>query len=244
MRHYQNWLFFGLLHELLDDLYEMDDYITDDEDLLITRITTTSLRSILRRWKKTRLPAIQDTDPEFPDFKACLEEVWRILELTERFFVGHGPRLALQIDFIAALAELFTNVIKKQNRNFQPRNEAGQACNWLAVSCQGRPSNLQKCIDTVIDFGGWCEADVQMRIDQFATVEAWHYVRHFKVREDSSMHRTCGQLKCDVATARSSSILPSHVTDECMCESFEADAAELAETYEQRMSAVPASSTC
>ena len=227
--HYQNWLFFGLLAELLGDLFDEDDFLVFDERLNANRITTGKMRKLLRRWKKV-LPTLQEGDPEFSHFRACFEEKWRLLEHADRFYPGHGPLLGLQIDVIAAVAEAFCNVLKTQYADFEPMQE-GHPCYWFNASYQARRSIIDEDIDRMMEVGGWCRSEAQRCITRFGSVESWYYFRHLKLREDCSQHTECSALQCFSGKTSNAAMVPRHVGPGCRCESFHLSSRKLTRIY-------------
>ena len=230
--HYQNWLFFDLLHECLGDLYDDRDYICRNVHDGKLWVTTHNLRRMLEEWSREHLEDILAADPGFSHFKECLEEVWRVLEITDRHFPGHGDLLGLQIDVIAATAEAITTTLRKHSRDFRPVGYAsGHGCDWLAVSYQGRSDISDKCHDSMVERGGWCKNDIQRAMDRFPTVESWYYLRHLKLSDDCQRHQNCSFEECTVVSQSNNSMIPRHVQPGCRCKSVGVSSRRLSRVY-------------
>lgn len=227
--HYQNWLFFGLLHEVLQDAFHEEEFVCWDDVKQTNRLTTRKLPEILKHWHETRSAEVLEADPEFKHLSECLGEVWYMLELTERFFMGHGEVLGLQIDVIAAVAEAITNTLMKSVDKI--RNRDGQRFNWLIVSYQGRTDVLNRTIDRMIADGGWCRNDVTRALGIFDSVEAWHFIRHLRLSDDATVHEDCVLDECSVSVRKNESMFARHTRPRCRCSSIRIGSRRLARVY-------------
>ncbi|KAJ9651291.1 hypothetical protein H2198_009413 [Neophaeococcomyces mojaviensis] len=233
-RHYQNWLFFGLLHEFFGGHLNEEDFVRYEPTQDMKFITMRRFSSILRRWHDEQIDGIQAADPTFSRFHKVLEEVERVLEMTERFFPQHGEGLGLQIDVICAIAETFTNVLKSRYEMFDMKVDGlSKPFQWLSVAYQGRSEVLNESVERMIKEGGWCTNDAQRALDRFRTVEAWHYLRHVKLSKDYDRHAECELTRCVVITAKNESNIPRHTHPKCRCKSVGMNPSRLTRIYRQ-----------
>lgn len=230
--HYQNWLFFGLLFELLGDQFDARDFICYDANISKHRITTVKLLDVLATWQSDKLDAVFEADYGFSHFRKCLEEVEKMLELTDRHFPGHGDELGFQIDVTGAVAEAITNVLKSHYSGFDRKGRgSAKPFQWLRVSYQAREDVLERTTQVMIERGGWCPNDCQRALDSFPTFEAWYYLRHLKLQSCGDRHGICSISECKVASSRHNSRLPRHTHRECRCRSITIQPRRLTRIY-------------
>lgn len=227
--HYQNWLFFGLLHEVLGDDFHEENFVCWDDERQQYLLTTQGLPQILEHWHNSRSELVHASDPDFKQLSDCLSEVWEVLELTDRFFPGHGEALGLQIDVVAAVAEAIMNTLHK--RTTKVLNREGNSFQWLSVSYQGRSEVLTRTTNKMVAEGGWCRNDINRALTIFGSAEGWHFIRHLKLSSDITLHAKCGLNDCRVAGRSNEVMLPRHVNANCRCKSIRISNRRLSQIY-------------
>jgi hypothetical protein len=173
--HFQRWLFFGLLHEFLGDLYDDKDFMRYVDNGEKVCLSTASLLTIAARWFVGPLDAIYEGDPTFSHYAACLDEVAKMLKISPVVFPGHSSEFGLLLDVIASIAELFENMLGSyhKNRGLGSADRFETDHDWLHLSYQTESEpHSENC--NRMRAAGWCPNDISRAYKRFQGVEAWH----------------------------------------------------------------------
>ena len=221
----QNWLFFGLLHEVLGDLFRYEDFVTrspNDENGW-TVITTAELISRLEEWGET-VP--QDEGPRM----AVYEHIAHCLTLAYACLMVRCPAFDNDLKFhLASVAEIVGWA-------------ANKACNvaWtdsprrsLIPLTWGRPIDEGFAKSILLDRSNCCRSQIQMLIEYFKSPQALAFVAScFQDDTDRSQHASCDETFC--RAGNSVGPIPHHVSDSCKCQFIYVEEASLIECLRKK----------
>lgn len=220
----QNWLFFGLLHEILGDSYCHEDFVTTAEDDKGKRtiITTAVLVSRLEKWEKT---IRQDEGPRM----AVYEHVAQCLELAYACLKVCCPAFDNDLKFhLASVAEILAWA-------------ASKACNvaWTESPRRsqipliwGDPIDEDFVRLILLERSNCCRGQMKMLRETFRSPQALAFVAScFQDDTDRSQHASCDEICC--RAGNSAGDLPHHVNDSCKCQPIHVDEAELVACLEK-----------
>ena len=212
----QNWLFFGLLNEVLGDLYRHEDFVTTflDGENEKTIVTTADLLSRLEEW-----------DAKITQDQGSLIAVYRhianCLILTRACLVIEYPAFDNDLKFhLASVAELLGYAASKAcnvawtddpRRSLTPRDWGG------TISEQFRKSVL-------LGQSNCCPSQIAMLIQAFGSPQALAFVAScFREDANQSHHASCDENKCQAGGLVTSGQVTRHVNDSCGCEFLRVD---------------------
>ena len=222
----QNWVFFGLLNEILGDLYRHEDFVTTslDSETVKTIVTTASLLSRLEEWEAK---VTQDKD----SLMTVYEHIAKCLDL------AHA---CLGIEYLA-----FDNDLKFHLASVAEilGYAASKACN-IAWSDGPRPSlmPLHWGITTSEDFrksvllerSNCCPSQMQMLLHDFESLQALSFVASC-FHEDVVQwdHASCDGNVCRAGDLVTSGQITRHVSDSCGCKFLSVDEDLLADCLKE-----------
>lgn len=222
----QNWLFFGLLHEILGDIYCHEDYVTTSLDSKTGKrvITTASLVSRLQQWE---VEVMQDERPlrnVYEHLATCINLACACL------MVGH-PAFDCDLKFH------FTSVIEVVSY------AVNKACDVAWTDSFSRtlvPLDWRRIIGedfqkkVLLERSGCCPSQIQMLIEEFPSPQALSFVATC-FHEDGSLshHASCDQYTCRASRSVDAGRMPYHVSDSCECQFLRIDEDQLIECLEK-----------
>ena len=220
----QKWLFFGLLHEILGDLYHHEDFvtITEDDEGKRAIITTAVLVSRLEKWGET---ITQDEGPRM----AIYEHIAQCLNLTYACLMVRCPAFDNDLKFhLASVAEIVAYA-------------ANKACN-VAWTDHPRRSLVPLIWGNLIDKGfvkstllersNCCRSQIHMLAKNFESPQALAFVAScFQDDTDRLQHDSCDEIICRAGNSRGP--IPHHVSDSCKCHFIHVDEAALVDCLER-----------
>lgn len=212
----QNWLFFGLLNEVLGDLYRHDDFVTTflDNEVEKTIITTANLLSRLEKWEAK---ITQDSD----SLIAMYEHIARCLYLAYACLLIEYPALDNDLKFhLASVAEFLGYA-------------ASKACNveWSDTPrlslmprdwCRTVSEHFRNSV--LLERSNCCPSQTQMLIQVFRSPQALAFVAGcFHEDGFQSHHASCDRNKCQAGDSVTSGQVTRHVRDSCGCKFLRVD---------------------
>ena len=220
----QNWLFFGLLHEILGDFYHHEDFVmsTEDDEGRRTVITTADLVSRLDDWGET---IVQDEGRRM----AVYEHIAQCLKLAYACLMVRCPGFDNDLQFhLASVAEVVGYAVNK-------------ACN-VAWTDHPRRSLIPLIWGNTIDEGfmrltllersNCCPSHLAMMIEFFKWPQALAFVAScFQDDTDRSQHARCDESFC--RAGNSAGLIPHHVSGACECQFIHVDEASLIDCLEK-----------
>ena len=216
----QNWFFFGLLNEVLGDLYRHEYFVTKylDGEVEKTIVTTTDRFSLLEEWE---LKVTQDKG----SLMAVYEHIAECLNLIHACLMIEYPAFDNDLKFhLASVAEVLGYAASKAcnvawtddpRRSLIPRDWGG------TISEQFRKSIL-------LQRSNCCPSQMQMLIQDFGSPQALGFVAGC-FHEDTvlSHHASCDANKCQAGVTLGQ--VTRHVHDSCGCKYLYVDEDKLAD---------------
>lgn len=222
----QNWLFFGLLCEVLGDLYRHEDFLTTfvDGETEKTVVTTADLLSRLEEWEAK----ITQDDISL---EAVYEHTAKCLALTRACLVIAYPSLDDDLKFhIASVAEVLGYA-------------ASKACNvaWtddprrsLIPRDWGRTISERFRRSVLLERSNCCPSQTQMLMQDFGSPQALAFVAGcFNEDGVQSNHASCDRNKCQAGDSVTLGQVTRHVSDSCGCEFLQVDENLLANCFKK-----------
>lgn len=225
----QNWLFFGLLHEVLGDLYRHEDFITTspDGEIETSIITTADLVSRLGKWEAK---VAQDQG----SLMVVYEHIARCLSLTYACLLAvKDSAIDDLLKFhLASVAELMGYA-------------ASKACNvaWTDTDDPGRfllPINWGWTISdhfrksVLLEQSTCCPSQMQMLLHNFGSLQALGFIASCFYEDNvRTYHASCDEYSCRAGDSRTSGQVTRHVSDSCECEFLHADERKLVDCLEK-----------
>ena len=207
----QNWLFFGLLKEVLGSLYRHEDFVTTflDGDVEKTIVTTAVLLSRLEEWEAK---IKQDEGAS----RAVYEHIAKCLNLTYACLAIKHPTFDSDLKFhLASVAELLGYA-------------ASKACNvaWtdhprlsLVPVNWGETINENFRRSVLLERSNCCPSQMQMLNKDFKGPQALAFVAHCFHDDGFPSHPTsCEGHICHAGDVATSGQVTRHVSDSCGCE--------------------------
>ena len=221
----QNWLFFGLLNEVLGDLYRHEDFITTvlDGGTEKTIVTTADLLSRLEEWEAK---ITQDKD----SLVTVYEHIAKCLNLAHACLTIEYPDFDNDLKFhLASVAEILGFA-------------ASKACNvaWTDNSTRSLiPPHWDTTVSEhfrkslLLERSNCCPSQMQMLIRDFGSPQALSFVASCFHEDVVQSHQACDRHSCRAGDLMTSGQVARHVTrhvsDSCRCEFFSVDEGLLAE---------------
>ena len=224
-RFLQNWLFFGLLHEILGNLYCHEDYLTTslDSETEKTVVTTLNLVSRLEEWEVKLTQDNRSLRSVYEHLAACITLAYASLKLDYPTF-DHDLKFHL-----ASVIEVLSYAINK-------------ACDvaWTDSPLRSMlPIHWEDVISedfrraVLLERSHCCPSQMEMLTRHFSSLQALSFVAAC-FNEDSVRlhHASCDHYAC---RARSSDAdrMPHHVSDSCQCQFLHVDENRLVECLEK-----------
>ncbi|KAM0794226.1 hypothetical protein BDR22DRAFT_895340 [Usnea florida] len=212
----QNWLFFGLLKEVLGDLYRHEDFITTclDGENEKAIVTTAILLSRLKEWEAS---ITQDTVA----LRTVYEHIAKCLNLTYACLIIKHPTFDNDLKFqLASVAELLGYAVSK-------------ACNvaWtddphltrLPITWGGTINeNFRRSV--LLKRSNCCPSQMQMLTEHFREPQALAFVANcFHDDGFQSHHAACDENNCHAGDVVASGQVTRHVSDSCACKFLHVD---------------------
>ena len=212
----QDWLFFGLLKEVLGDLYRHEDFVTTflDGEIEKTIVTTAVLLSRLEEWEgKIK----QDQGA----LRAVYEHIAKCLNLTYACLAIKYPTINNDLKFqLASIAELLGFA-------------ASKGCNvaWIdSPSLSLVPINWGETINenfrrsVLLERSNCCPSQMQMLNQDFREPQALAFVANCFHDDGSRSHpASCNGHKCHTGDIMTPGQVTRHVSDSCGCDFLHVD---------------------
>ncbi|KAL8788678.1 MAG: hypothetical protein Q9195_007179 [Heterodermia aff. obscurata] len=227
---FQNWLFFGLLNEVLGDSYRHEDFVTtilDDEGEKII-ITTEKLLSRLEEWE-AEIKNHQDPPMDvYQHVGRCLGKTQACLGDANPAFDGHLKfHLASVGETVGYAASKAFNVAWTDD----PRRSL------LPIDWGSTMSNdFRKSV--LLDRSTCCPSQIQMLIQEFKSPQALGFVTScFHEDVAPTYHASCDEHRCQagdlIASDQVTRHVTRHVSDSCACNLFHVNEKKLVDCLEK-----------
>ena len=218
----QNWLFFGLLHEILGDLYFHEDYLATSLDCQTgkTVVTTVNLGSRLEEWE---IKVTQDES----SLRTVYEHLTACITLAFACLLVEHPTFDQDLKFhLTSVTEILTYAVNK-------------ACNvaWTDMSLLNLvPLHWGNIISddfqrkVLLERSNCCPSQMQMLMENFSSPQALSVVATcFHEDGSHSTHTSCDHYTCRASRFLGAGRMPYHVSDSCECQFLRIDEDQLVE---------------
>lgn len=208
----QNWLFFGLLHEVLGNLYRHHDFITTvlegEEERTI--VSTANLLSRLEVWEANVTQNRDSLMAVYGHLATCLNLTYGCLRIAY-------PEFDECLKFhLASVAEVVGYAVSKAcdvgwtddpTRSLLP-------ITWYLATSKGFKKSV------LLERSNCCPSQVQMLLEDFKSPQALSFVA--SCFQEDQPHAHCDESRCRVGHLESSQ-LPRHVDESCTCKPLRID---------------------
>ena len=212
---FQNWLFFGLLHEILGALYRHDDFVTTllDGEIEKPIITTERLLSRLEAWEAQ---LTQDTG----SLTAVYEHIVKCLNLTYACLDAQYPTLNNNFKFhLASVAEVLGYAASKAC-NVAWTDDPGRS---LLPIGWGRTISVEFRKSVLLERGNCCPSRMQMPMHDFESPQALSFFASCFHDGVQSPHSSCDEDTCRAGASMTPGQITRHVTESCKCKYLSVD---------------------
>lgn len=179
----QTWLFFGLLNEVLGDLYHEGDFLVKDAaEPNQVILSSKKLRPLLKAACRLRFgKASHATRREFDHFRECL-----ILVITVSFAFHPDFDWGLLCS-IAALHETIVYALNRvaQRLGFNTIPNMPWAKKFFGAAISSRMMEA-----------GWCPSDIERAKDKFISTQTLYFLSRMSKNEIHRNHLTCTKSLC------------------------------------------------
>ena len=179
----QTWLFFGLLAEILGDLYDHDTFVTESSDTKEQILQTKDLPSLIEKritWIATLEKPVQKQ--LFEHACKCIDVTWKARRLDIR---NLDPRINYSI---GAVAEFIASAIDKAHLKAFPGSDR----------CRKPFANgfyTEEIKNRMVE-ANWCPNDFARVRDKFQSIQLLFYYSHMKKPLSRLHHRNCTEDRC------------------------------------------------
>ena len=223
----QNWLFFGLLHEVLEDKYHHEDFIAVATHDGVEKKTVTTA-TLLTRLQEREVQIKQDVT----SIPALYKHLARCLNLTHACLEVEFYDFDNDLKFhLASVAELLGYAVSKAC-NVAWTDHPGLSLHPLGWRTS-TSKQFQKSL--LLDRSGCCPSKVEMLIEDFgSSPQAFSFAAVCAyVDRASSNHTSCDESICRLTSSGTSPQVPHHVIESCGCQLLQIDEKLLADCLEK-----------
>lgn len=223
----QNWLFFGLLHELLEDKYHHEDFIALSTHDGVEKKTVTTA-TLLTRLQEREVQIKQDVT----SIPALYKHLARCLNLTHACLEVEFPDFDNDLKFhLASVAELLGYAVSKAC-NVAWTDDPGLSLHPVEWGTSTR-KQFQKSL--LLDRSGCCPSKIKMLIEDFgSSPQAFSFAAVCAyVDRAPSNHTSCDEKICRLTSSATSPKVPHHASESCKCQLLQVDEKLLADCLEK-----------
>ena len=193
----QTWLFFGLLAEILGDLYEHDVFVTESPGTRERILSTKDLQFLIERrltWIHTLDMTVQKQFYEHA--RKCIDNTWASLRL------DLDPRVKYSI---GAVAELIASAINKAHLTAFPGSDACR-------KSFGDGFYTGEIKERMVE-ANWCPNDLARVRDKFRSLQLLFYYSRMRKPLSKIDHRNCAEDRCVAHSINLSQYRTRHCED-------------------------------
>ncbi|MCJ1464129.1 hypothetical protein MMC07_002742 [Pseudocyphellaria aurata] len=206
----QNWLFFGLLHEILGELYDRKDFVRRDESSTTptTVVSTAKLLALIDTWIRGIAMADSNHRISYDHIGECLWLVRTTLQAVPADFNSS------QKYSIASVAELIGFAANKAF-DVQPLDSKCPTAWTLNFSNMQKESQMLSC--------GWCPAEIARSVHLFKSLQTLHFLSRMRNFKSQQRHRWCSTERCEAYQSNLVRYQTVHRTVDCPCDDYISD---------------------
>lgn len=205
---YQNWLFFGLIHEILGSLYVPEDliYECEDDSGHTKAVSTSKLITALEEWV-TRVQAGRvDPSVTYAHVARCLCLTYAALSI-QAVRANFDPNIKISL---ASLGQTFTYAANKAFSVKYPVRDNKCPLTWhRLIKDEYWKGRLLS--------NGWCVSEVRTILDTTLSLQTLHFLACLDKTNVEQSHQGCAPQQCTVYQIDMGKYQTQHVSKECDC---------------------------
>ena len=211
---YQTWLFFGLIHEILGNLYVAEDliYTCGNAGHYSKAISTCKLIVVLDEWVARVQAGTVDPPVTYAHVAQCLC-------LTHAALSVQAVRSHVDPIIMLSLASLGQTLTYAANKAFN-----------ITDLVQDNKCPRTWCLLLDGDYWharflahGWCATEIKLILDTTMSLQTLHFLACLDKTESEQSHQGCGLQQCTAYQNDLSSYQTQHISRECNCEELSID---------------------
>ena len=200
---FQTWLFFGLLHEILGELYSPQDFIRTIPGSTDKVITTSKLIHVIETWIG-RITA-GEIAATYEHLAECLSASYASVRVA-------GPAFDQRIKIsIASTGEVLAYAV---NQAFHIENMVKDnkcPAGWCSLVDEASWTASMRA-------SGWCPSQISILIQDAFSLQSLHYFAALPQPEIAGRHQLCGPKKCTAYQNNLDQYRTQHHPYGCQCE--------------------------
>lgn len=211
----QRWLFFGLIHEILDDRYRPEEFIGsfEIEGGKITIVQTLKLVKTLDSW-------IKDIRANCVDPRHTYEHIAECLRLAFATFMG-DPRIKLSL---ASQGEVLAFAVNEAYNVPGLKHDKCPSCWAILIDYEDWKNTMLS--------SGWCPSQVTISFrGPRYYLQTMHFLKFLDSPASDGLHRKCNDDQCLAYKIDLARYQPKHMNC-CSCEHLSIDTKRLSEILE------------
>ena len=203
----QNWLFFGLLHEILGQDYHKDSFLRRNSSAEGYVIDTTTLPEYLSRWtrsiQKLRRPRIASVEPRTEDYLDYLDGVL----IQTNIQCDRADQFFWESRYITLSIKILLQSVQQAVSNVDYRVSSAMYHNRITPA---RQLFLRTSLNT------WCHGQAADLCAQYSVI-MYNYIAALPRQAINLDHRECLSEKCLANNVDIETYKTQHVENECEC---------------------------
>ncbi|MCJ1267073.1 hypothetical protein MMC22_006958 [Lobaria immixta] len=216
----QTWLFFGLLQEILGELYSHEDFVLQDEAASspTTVVSTSKLLALMDTWIRSIAMIDPNRRISYHRISECL---WLARTTLQAVPADFNPS---QKYSIASMAELIGLAANKAF-NVQPIHNKCRSVWTLNLQNMQRESQMLK--------NGWCPSEISKCVHLFKSLQTMHFLSRMGKLEMAQRHKWCSNDRCEAYQNNLRHYQTVHRTGDCSCDDYVIDSQAVARILEK-----------
>ena len=203
----QTWLFFGLLHEILGNLYRHEDFIRDTEDADGHRkvLNTSTLVGLLDQWV-VQIQSKTIERPSYDHIAECLRLCWGVLYAVPEDF---SQAMKLSLASVGEVIEIAVNFKVFKIEDYYRENKCPEYWQRLCDKLPWKENLLAS---------GWCPSQVEKLLKtRDLKLQTLYFLGGFSQSSDGKTHQRCGKDRCLAHQVDLDEYQLQHTKQDCDC---------------------------
>ena len=203
----QTWLFFGLLHEILGNLYGPEDFIRDTNDADGHRkvLTTSTLVGLLYQWV-VQIQSKTIERPSYDHIAECLRLYWAVLYAVPEDF---SETMKISLASIGEVIEIAVNYKNFDIEDYYGESKCPHVWHDLCNKLPWKENLLAS---------GWYPSQVDKLLETGnLKLQALFFLRGFSQSSDSKTHQRCAKGRCLAYQVDLDECQLQHTKQDCDC---------------------------
>lgn len=205
---FQTWLFFGLIHEMLGDLCNPDDFIVTSNSLTDKVVSTSKLVAVVETWVR---------QVEEGQIITTYEHVAECLQLAYATLRAAGPPFDHQIKLsIASTGEVLVYAANKAFHIEDMTKDNKCPTSWRMLIDDAPWTDVMRV-------AGWCPSQITLLIQGALSVQSLYFFTALSQPDLPGRHHLCNERKCIAYQTNLEKYTTQHCTNDCQCEELSVD---------------------